>query len=95
MRYFKVPLIATGIAFVLFIVVGIIGLVAIDRTARNDQEKMTRGTLLGQGLGTLLCFAVGPFWIFAAAKLGKERRAALADKNSKPTKKSRKNKESE
>jgi hypothetical protein len=95
MRYFKVPLIATGIGFVLFILLGIIGMVAIDRTARNDQEKMNRGALLGQGLGTLFAFVVGPFWIFAAAKLGKDRREALAQKTSNTTKKPRKSKESE
>lgn len=95
MRYFRLPLIVTGISFVGFLILGITGMIMIDRTARNDQEKMARGTLLGQGLGTLVSFVVAPFWIFAAAKMGKDRRAALAEKNSNVSKKPKKKKESE
>ena len=67
----------------MFLILGITGIIMIERTARNDQEKIARGTLLGQGLGTLLSFVVAPFWFIAAAKLGKDRRAALADKSAK------------
>lgn len=95
MRYFRFPLIVTGIAFVVFLILGITGMVMIDRTARNDQEKIARGTLLGQGLGTLISFVVAPFWIFAAAKMGKDRRAALAEKNSSVSKKPGKKKDNE
>lgn len=95
MRYFRLPLIVTGIAFVVFLILGITGMVMIDRTARNDQEKLARGTLLGQGLGTLFSFVVAPFWIYGAAKMGKDRRVALAEQNSKVIKKPKKKKESE
>ncbi len=83
MRYFRLPLIVTGVGFLVFLILGITGIIMIERTARNDQEKIARGTLLGQGLGTLLSFVVAPFWFIAAAKLGKDRRAALADKSAK------------
>jgi hypothetical protein len=95
MRYFRLPLIVTGVAIVVFLILGITGIIMIDRTARNDQEKVARGTLLGQGLGTLLSFVVAPFWIIAAAKMGKERRAALAEQKSKVIKKPKKKKEIE
>lgn len=95
MRYFKFPLIVTGIAFALMLVLGVIGLVVVDRSSRNEQEKIARGKLLGQGLGTLTCLVVAPFWILAAAKMGKDRRAANSEKTVPSAKKSRKKKEIE
>ncbi|GDY23864.1 hypothetical protein LBMAG56_52110 [Verrucomicrobiota bacterium] len=80
MRHFKLPLIATAIVFVLAIGVGVFGLIKIDRSGKSNQEKKERAELLGGGVATLVCFIIFPFWIFAAAKVGKERRAALEAK---------------
>ena len=80
MRHFKLPLIVTAIVLVLGIGVGGFGITQIHRSGKSNQEKRERAELLGGGVAMLVCFVIFPFWIFAAAKVGKERRAALAAK---------------
>lgn len=77
MRHFKLPLIVTAIVLVLAIGGGAFGITQIHRSGKSNREKRERAELLGGGVATLVCFIIFPFWIFAAAKVGKERRAAL------------------
>ncbi len=74
-RQFKLSLIATAIAFCLMIVLGLIMLgMTIEPGVRNAEE---RAGMLGQGLATLTCIIITPFWIYDAYQAGKERREAL------------------
>lgn len=77
MRYFKLPLIITGMAFVVMIILGIGGMVLIGRSGGSDQDKVARSGMLGSGLALATSLVIGPFWILAAAKFGKDRRVAL------------------
>jgi hypothetical protein len=76
MRRFKLPLIVTGIAFVLMVAIAIGGMILIAQSGASNREKEARAQALGSGSATLLCMIVAPFWLFEAAKIGKERRAA-------------------
>jgi len=76
MSYFRLPLIVTGVGFGAVILLGIIGMAVILGGSAPDRDKQTRAGLLGSGLATVFCLGVAPFWIFAAAKLGKDRREA-------------------
>ena len=77
MRHFKLPLIVTGIVFVLAIGLGLAAVTLIHRSGKSNQEKKERAELLGGGVAFATAIILFPFWIFAAAKVGKERRAAL------------------
>lgn len=75
LHHFKLAMIVTGIAFVLMIVVGLIGVSMIVKSGgRNANE---RASMLGGGLATLTGIIVAPFWIYGAYEAGKERREAL------------------
>ena len=76
MRHFKLPLIVTGIVFVLAIGLGIAGVTMIHRSAESNRVKKARAEMLGSGVAFGVCFVIFPFWILAASKFGKERRAA-------------------
>ena len=76
MRHFKLPLIVTGIAFLLALAVGLGGTFWIHRTAKSSYEQTDRVKLLGQGVGIGFCLVIFPFWIFACGKVGEKRRAA-------------------
>ena len=76
MRHFKLPLIVTAIAFVLVLVTGITGAIWISESSGSNREKETRAQMLGSGSAMLLGIIVAPFWLLAASKVGKERRAA-------------------
>ena len=78
MKHFKLPLIVTGVATLLFIGIGIGLITLIHKSTASAAEKQVRAEKLGGGLGLLTCLGVAPFWLFAAAKVGKERRAAAA-----------------
>ena len=77
MRHFNLPLIVTAIALLLAIGVGAFGITQIHRSGKSNQEKKERAELLGGGVAFGVVIIIFPFWIFAAAKVGKERRAAL------------------
>lgn len=83
MRYFKLPLIVTGIVVFLVVIAGGFGIYYIDKNSKSDQEKEYRGERFGQGLGAFAGILVAPFWLFAAAKMGKEKRLAKAEAKSK------------
>jgi Na+-driven multidrug efflux pump len=76
LRRFKLPLIVTGIAFVLMVAIAVGGMIFIAQSGASNREKEARAQALGSGSAMLLCIIVAPFWLFEAAKIGKERRAA-------------------
>ncbi|MSR80175.1 MAG: hypothetical protein EXS11_05550 [Gemmataceae bacterium] len=83
MHHFKLSLIVTGIVVVLVVIAGGVGIYYIDKNSKSDQEKRVRGERLGMGIGTFAGILVAPFWLFAAAKMGKEKRLAMAEAKSK------------
>jgi hypothetical protein len=76
MRHFKLPLIVTGVAVTLVMVIGLATLIWIGQLPIPNRQKADRAAKLGAGAGVLTGVVVAPFWIVAAAKVGKERRAA-------------------
>lgn len=76
MRHFKTPLIVTGITLLVAIMAGIVMVTSIHKAKLSDREKKARVELLGGGMGIGVLMITFPFWILAAGKVGKERRAA-------------------
>lgn len=76
MRHFKLPLIVTAITVAIALVVGIGIATVIYRAKISDRQKMARAEMLGGGMGIGVLVIIFPFWILAAGKVGKERRAA-------------------
>lgn len=76
MRHFKLPLIVTAITLSLAIVLGVAAILFISQSSGSRRQKQARAEMLGSGTATLACIVIAPFWIMAAAKAGKERRAA-------------------
>ena len=76
MHHFKRPIIVTGIAVLVAIIAGVIGVTMIYRAKIPDREKKARVEMLGGGAGFAVILISFPFWILAADKVGKERRAA-------------------
>jgi len=75
-RHFRLPLITTGIVFLLVLILGIVGVTMIHRSDGSRRRKHERARELGSGMGVATCLVVAPFWLVAAAKVGKERREA-------------------
>jgi hypothetical protein len=80
-RHFKRPLLVTGIAVSLALVLGLAGVAWIHRTTKADWQRSERTKTLGQVLGIATLVVIFPYWILAADKVGKERRAARAVKD--------------
>jgi hypothetical protein len=89
MKRFKVPLIATAVAFVLMLIVGIVAITMITNSSGSSREKTQRAQMAGAGVATLGGICIAPFWLLAAAKLGKERREQLKKSQALRTRKSR------
>ncbi len=70
---------------VLVVAAGIGGILYIDKHAKSDAEKKARGDKLGYGIGTFAGILIAPFWLFAAAKMGKERKITLENAKTKGT----------
>lgn len=74
-QHFKRPLritgIATGIALVICVALG----TKIHREKIGDRAKIARVQMMGRGLGLMTALLVAPFWLIAAARVGKVRRA--------------------
>jgi len=84
MRHFKLPLIITGVTLFVAVVAGIGVVTWIYKSKISDREKKARAEKLGAGFGGVTLLIITPSWLFAAAKFGKERRAAQeADKAAK------------
>ena len=77
-RRFKLPLIVTGMALLLAIVVGLVVVTSIHRSAGLRAEKEERAQKAGGAVAVGVCVVVAPFWFYAAAKVGKKRREARA-----------------
>jgi hypothetical protein len=88
LRHFKLALIATAISFVACIAVGIAGMLWIHGSG-VDVDK--RAGMFGEALGTLMVFAVAPFWLYGAYRFGNERRAAKEAGQSKNSPQRRRN----
>jgi hypothetical protein len=74
MRHFKIALLATGIALLLAIAVGIAVVTSIHRSPASNREKAERAQQAGGAVAIATLVVVTPFWLFAAAKVGRERR---------------------
>ena len=78
MRQFNLPLIVTGIALALGLIVGIVGVTCIHRAKISSRRKTARAQRLGAGVGVATCLVAAPFWLVVAAKVGKRRREERA-----------------
>ena len=76
MRHFKLPLIVTAITLVIALVAGIVLVTVIHRAKVSDRQKKARAEMAGGGVAIAVCLIIAPFWLVAAGKVGKERRAA-------------------
>ena len=74
MQRFRVPLIATAIIGGCLLVISIVAITMIFNSEGSSQKKAERAGMVGGGVGTLGGIAIAPFWIYAAAKIGQERR---------------------
>lgn len=83
MRHFRLPLIVSGVALALTLILGIAAVTWIDGSSLSNRQKELRAQRLGMGAATALCVVIAPFWLVSAARLGKERRA-LASKTRRP-----------
>jgi uncharacterized membrane protein YjgN (DUF898 family) len=77
MKFFKLPLIASAIVLPLMLVVGIGGAVLVYGSDISSRKKSDRIAMMGSASATLGCVIIAPFWLIAAAKLGKERRSKM------------------
>ena len=76
LHHFKRPLRITGIALGLALILGLVLSVVIYRQKISDRAKIARMQMFGGGLGGITTLVVAPFWLAAAARVGRERRAA-------------------
>lgn len=76
LHHFKRPLRITGIALALALILGLALSVVIYRQNISDRAKMARMQMFGGGLGGITILVVAPFWLAAASRAGRERRAA-------------------
>jgi hypothetical protein len=84
MHHFKIPMIVTAVTLLVAILVGVAGMAMILNSRGSTRTRNERASQLGAGLGIATGVISAPFWWFAAAKLGKERRARLeAERKSK------------
>lgn len=74
-KRFKIPLIATAIAFLLAVILNVIMITVIVNSNGSDREKAERSGKAGGAVGTVFVMVIAPFWIFTAAKIGAERRS--------------------
>ena len=56
------------------ILVSVVLIVIIGNTSSSSLEAEKRAALAGTGVATLGCLAIAPFWLYAAFKIGQERR---------------------
>ena len=73
--HFKWPMIVTVVGLSVAIAFGLGVILYMDRSGTPQAEMQERSKMLGQGLAVFVCIVIGPFWIFAASRYGKERRA--------------------
>lgn len=76
MRHFKVPIIVTCVALVLALIVSVVVVTSIHNSKGSSRSKALRAQQAGAGVAVATCLVIAPFWLFAAAKVGKARREA-------------------
>jgi hypothetical protein len=76
MRHFKLPLIVTGITLLLAVIVGIVIISSIHNSQASNGQKTERAQMAGGTVAIATLAVITPFWLFAAAKVGKQRREA-------------------
>ncbi|GAB5405483.1 MAG: hypothetical protein Aurels2KO_37140 [Aureliella sp.] len=77
LKRFKIPLIATAIILTVTIIGGLAAITVIHYSDGSNREKAKRAELAGGGIATFGCIAIAPFWLYAAMKIGQEKRAKL------------------
>lgn len=73
MQFFKKPLIITGIAIGLALVIGLITVTIIHQSDASSRRKKERAEMLGTGVGLITILVITPFWLVAATKYRKDR----------------------
>jgi hypothetical protein len=76
MRHFKLPLIVTGITLLLAIIVGVVIITSIHSSHDSNSQKNERAQMAGGAVAIATLVVNTPFWLFAAAKVGSQRREA-------------------
>lgn len=71
---FKRPIRISCIVLAIAIILVIVGATWIFLSESSSTKANRRAVMLGSGLGVLASLVVAPFWLFAAGKIGKERR---------------------
>ncbi|QDS95648.1 hypothetical protein FF011L_44460 [Roseimaritima multifibrata] len=74
MKRLKAPLIATAIVLVVTVVFGIGSIALIYNSSGSNRNKAERAGMVGGGIAAFGCIVIAPFWLYAAAKIGQERR---------------------
>lgn len=77
MQHFRLPLIVSAFVMVGAVLIGIVGITLIQRSGATRKLVEERASMLGGGLGVATAIVVAPFWLVAASKVGKERRAHM------------------
>lgn len=84
MRFFKLPLIVTGVTLLVAIIIGLVVVTWIHRSPLSNRQKEMRAQKLGGATAVGVLVIVTPFWLVAAAKCGKARRKALEEAQNPP-----------
>ena len=71
---FKLPIRVSIIAFIVALLLVVAGATWIYMSESSNSRATKRAEMLGSGLAVMTCLVVAPFWLIAAAKVGKERR---------------------
>ncbi len=79
LQRFKIPMIATAIILTVTIAGGLAAITAIYYSDESNREKAKRAELAGGAIATFGCIAIAPFWLYAAMKIGHEKRAKLKE----------------
>lgn len=80
MRHFKLPLLVTAVTLLVAILAGVIIVTSIHRSADSVRRKHERAQTAGGAVAVATCLVIAPFWLVAAARVGRERRARQASR---------------
>ena len=76
MRHFKLPLLVTGVTLLLALIVGMVIVTSIHRSQSSGARKLERAQKAGGAVAGITVVVIAPFWLIAAARVGRERRQA-------------------
>jgi len=74
MQRFKTPIIASAAILVLTLIAGLAAITVIYNSDGTNGQKAERAGMVGSGIATAGCVAIAHFWLYAAAKIGQEKR---------------------